>query len=251
MPFQLTFSDQNSSSANDLKRKTTLTFEQAPVVAGAKECPVPGIDKPVFKILANEDKTYAIEPLRDSDIRLNGSPIKEKTNLKSGDEILCPPAIVKFYTVRPRAKQSWQSALLTFAAKVAIAVFLAVQVTVMFWLPWQLSTSSIWDGAAAKQKITQKLETTRKRVSALLKQKDLDKADALTQLLVAQVALDVEQRSLYLRKHEDQMSRSQRRNMVEDLDKLNAILDDVESKKPFPEIPKPDIDAAVKAILHK
>lgn len=251
MPFQLTFSDQNSSSANDLKRKTTLTFEQAPVVVGAKECPVPEVHKPICKIHANADKTYAVEPLHDCEIKLNGSPIKEKTNLKSGDSILCPPAIIKFYTVRPKAKQSWQAALLTFTAKIAIMVFLAVQVTVMFWLPWKLSASSIWDGAAAKQKITQKLESTRKRVSAILKQKEFDKEDTLTQLLVAQVALDIEKRSMYLRKHEDQMTRSQRKNMVEDLDKLNAILDDVEGKKTFPEIPKPDIDAAVKAILNK
>ena len=39
--------------------------------------------------------------------------------------------------------------------------------------------------------------------------------------------------------------------MVEDLAKINSLLDDIDNGLTFPEIPKPDIDNAVRAITDK
>ena len=95
------------------------------------------------------------------------------------------------------------------------------------------------------------MDTTRQRVTKLLKTEDNLQAPPVIKLLVSEIALDLEERSAYLRLYEEKLSRSQRRRMVADLGKLNSLLDEIENGMDFPPIPTPDIDNAVKATIDK
>ncbi|MCR4573722.1 MAG: hypothetical protein K5787_08145 [Lentisphaeria bacterium] len=264
MSFQLTYSRAGESHAESLKRKETRLVDELPYalsVAGMK-----GKATTIATISQGKDGRYEIAPSKGGNVSVNGAPLKEKTRIMSGDAIQTDTQIIRFYAVIPPARQSWQSKTLGGLARASLALLFALQLTLMLWLPRQLSDSRIWDGAAAKQKITRTMDETRQRIAKILKKevekqnpstakqvtKEIEKqTTGITKLLVSEIALDLEERSSYFRINETKLSRSQRKRMMEDLSKLNSLLDDIENGLEFPEIPSPDIDNAVKATIDK
>ena len=249
MSFQLTYSRAGESHAESLKRKETRLVDKSPYALstiGPK-----GKTTPIATISQEKDGRYDITPAKGAHISINGVPLQGNIRIMSGDAILAGEQIIRFYAVIPPASQSWQSKALGRLARASLAVLFALQLLIMLWLPRHLSSSRIWDGAAAKQKITRTMDETRQRVASLLKKEVEGQAGGLTKLLVSEVALDLEERSAYFRTYETKLSRSQRRRMMEDLSKLNSLLDNIENGLAFPEIPGPDIDNAVKATIDK
>ena len=234
MSFQLTYSPVGESHADSLKRKEARL-----------------VDSSSATLTVEDEKGHDIAPLGGMPMTLNGEPLRQKTRIMSGDDIQAGQLFIRYYAVMPPARQSWQSKALTGLSRLSLALLFVLQLLFMFWLPWRLSDSRLWEGSVAKQKITRAMDETRHRVTKLLKTEDSLHARPVIKLLVSEIALDLEERSAYLRLYEEKLSRSQRRRMVADLGKLNKLLDDIENGMTFPPIPAPDIDNAVKATIDK
>lgn len=251
MSFQLTYSPIGESHADSLKRKETQLVDAQSATLSVEDAK--GQDVEFAVITETPDGHHDITPLKGEPVTVNGSPLVQKIRIMSGDTIQAGQLLIRFYIVLPPARLSWQSKAMTGLAKMSLALLFVLQLLFMFWIPWQLSESHVWDGAVAKQKITQNMDATRQRIAKLIKTTDDEglQAPPVSKLLVSEIALDLEERSAYLRLYEEKLSRSQRRRMVEDLTKLNKLLDDIEAGMEFPPIPKPDIDNAVKATIDK
>ena len=249
MSFQLTYSHVEESHADSLKRKEAQIVEACPATLSVEDENNKTVE--IAVITEEEDGHHEIAPLAGMPVTVNGAPLQQKIRIMSGDAIQAGSLFIRFYAILPPARQSWQSKTLTGIAKLSLALLFALQLLFMFWIPWRLSESRLWDGAVAKQKITQTMDATRQRVAKMLKTDESLQAPPLVKLLVSEIALDLEERSSYLRLYEGKLSRSQRRRMVADLGKLNKLLDDIENGMDFPPIPTPDIDNAVKATIDK
>lgn len=249
MSFQLTYSRIGESHAESLKRKETRQVDEPSYALSVSARN--GKKTTLATITQVKDGRYEIAPTKGTRISVNGAPLKEKIRIMSGDSIQTDDQIIRFYAVIPPARQSWQSKTLGGLAKTSLAVLFILQLALMLWLPRHLSDARIWDGAVAKQKITRTMDETRQRIAKILKKDGDVQATGFMKLLVSEIALDLEERSTYLRTYETSLSRSQRKRMMEDLSKLNSLLDDIENGLAFPEIPPPDIDNAVKATIDK
>ncbi len=249
MSFQLTYSNVGESHADSLKRKEARLVDSSSATLTVEDGKGHDVDIAVIK--EGTDGHHEIEPLGGMPLTVNGAPLTQKIRIMSGDTIQAGQLQIRYYAVLPPARQSWQSKALTGLSRLSLALLFALQLLFMFWLPWRLSDSRLWEGSVAKQKITRAMDDTRHRVNKLLKTENNLQASPVIKLLVSEIALDLEDRSAYLRLYEEKLSRSQRRNMVADLGKLNKLLDEIENGMTFPPIPAPDIDNAVKATIDK
>ena len=249
MSFQLTYSQVGESHADSLKRKEARLVDSSSATLTVED--EKGHDVDIAVITEGKDGHHEIAPLGGMPMTVNGEPLRQKTRIMSGDAIQAGQLLIRYYAVMPPARQSWQSKVLTGLSRLSLALLFVLQLLFMFWLPWRLSDSRLWEGSVAKQKITRAMDDTRHRVTKLLKTEDSLQARPVIKLLVSEIALDLEERSAYLRLYEEKLSRSQRRRMVADLGKLNKLLDDIENGMTFPPIPAPDIDNAVKATIDK
>ena len=89
---------------------------------------------------------------------VNGAPLQQKTRIMSGDAIQAGQLLIRYYVVMPPARQSWQSKMLTILSRLSLALLFVLQLLFMFWLPWRLSDSRLWEGSVAKQKITRAMD---------------------------------------------------------------------------------------------
>ena len=249
MSFQLTYSQVGESHADSLKRKEARLVDSSSATLTVED--EKGHDVDIAIITEGKDGHHEIAPLGGMPMTVNGEPLRQKTRIMSGDAIQAGQLLIRYYAVMPPARQSWQSKALTGLSRLSLALLFVLQLLFMFWLPWRLSDSRLWEGSVAKQKITRAMDDTRHRVTKLLKTEDSLQARPVIKMLVSEIALDLEERSAYLRLYEEKLSRSQRRRMVADLGKLNKLLDDIENGMTFPPIPAPDIDNAVKATIDK
>ena len=179
------------------------------------------------------------------DALVNGKPWKVGEPLRIGDRISLRGYEFGFFIRRPAKPLSFSSRFIAGFAKCAVALCMAVEIWIMCGLPSMLVGASLWDGAIALQRISQRIERLRKKAS------ELELETPARRVIAAELSRDLNDRARYVRAYDRGIRRSQRRMMLDDLARIEKILDRLGSQEPVPldEIGEPGIDAAVRKIL--
>lgn len=225
-----------------LARRSLVTAGDLPCRVGAKEVVIPGAEGDYFE-LRRGTKGIELHPLPGRELLVNGKRVEEPVLLFAGDRINVCGYELSYFIRHETRSISRLSRAMSLAAKLAVGLFFLIELWIMLGLPSYVAKSSIWDSALSKQRISRKLDTLRKRVSMVETQVPLTKS------LLAKLSEDLNDRARYLRQYEDNMRGRQRREMLVSLDRIELLLDKLESNPEFGKTDKPDMDSVVMRII--
>lgn len=151
--------------------------------------------------------------------------------------------------------QSWTARLQETMFGLTVAVLILLQVLTVTVLPDMLKESTLWDNQSARMLLNRKIHELTDVIRDHLRRDELAEApaalpDPVAQALLRQLNQEVMDMARYLRRHSDQMTRSQRRRMLADIEKVRQGIDLLMSRPPLPPLPSVQLDQSVKNIIQ-
>ncbi len=216
-----------------------------PATAGGEgcDCVLDGAAVMLFTLEKNGADKVTLRPAPKTEISINGTPCPSHGQLlHSGDDVTAGTTRLRFYAVRKLEKPSLASLLLARLTKTLVALFLLAQLWVLFILPSQIRDHRFWERAIDKQRISGLLDQLRRDVATL------EAPAAGQKALRAALLAELDARVRYLRQHEDRLTRSQRRAMLEDLREIQRLTQRLPAGQIMPPLPPLHTDQAVQAI---
>ncbi len=250
MAIQLVIRDNLEGHAATFRPGDLRTFDRPCVRIGTRaqfECVLPpasGLpDLAATLTLDPPSGEWSLTPAAGVQLFLNQEPLVVSVVLRSGDEIRVGHWTFRFHRQMVPVRYARRADLLAVAAKILVALILAVEIGVVSWLPRQVQRARLWELQIARQRTTLLLDD--------LRQENL-RAPATTELEQAarrMVAGQLDSLALHLRRNQDRLTREQWRSFYSDLDTYRRILTLIQSGKAFPTPPPVDLDAAVHGVL--
>ncbi len=176
---------------------------------------------------------------------VNGTPVPGAVTLHVCDVISIGGYEYGFYLKRWRPPMRPFCHFLAWLAKGIACACLVAELLVMCGLPYMLSQASAWDGSIMLQRIVRRIETLRGRVAKL------DDDGAIKRVIGAELSVELNECARYVRAYDRGIRRSQRREMMHELDRIDGVLKRLEAKEPLEidTIGEPDLDGAVRRTL--
>ena len=193
--------------------------------------------------LMQSDSNVMLKPGKD--VHVNGEAVVDQVMLHISDVISAGGYEYGFYLSRWRPPMRPLCRFLAWLAKGIACICLMSELLVMCGLPFMLSHASAWDGSIMLQRIVRRIESLRGRVSKL------DDNGAIKRAIAAELSVELNECARYVRAYDRGIRRSQRREIMHELERIDGILKHLESKEPLgiDTIGEPDLDGAVKRIL--
>lgn len=249
MAYQLTISknDVQQAGANALARRRVEQCEQPLLRLGGKGCDLvlAGEEGELLRIETTAAGAALLRSDRLTQVRVGQEERPLPLCLNSGDEVLAGSWRLGYYVRVSRVGLSWQGTALARFSQLAVVVILVAQLFTAFVLPQLLLRSDPSGSAVARQRVAELLDALRQRATALASD------DPLTMFLTASIRDELNARARYLRQHDDDLGRGQRREMLADLQQLGYLLDRVEQGETFPALPRPAVNHGVETLLKR
>lgn len=242
---QLIIQDGDGTRATLFQRRRVWRPERLPATAGGDgcDCVLPGADGVLFTLAEDGSDKVTLQPAPGAEVHINGAPCPSPGQLlRSGDGVTAGTAHLRYYTLRKLEKPSLASLFLARLTKTLVALFLMAQLWVLFILPSQIHDNRFWERAIDKQRISSLLDQLRREVTKL------EAPEAGQKALQAALLAELDARVRYLRQHEDRMTRSQRRAMLEDLRHIQRLTERLPAGQIMPPLPPLQTDQAIRAI---
>lgn len=199
--------------------------------------------RPLGFELLSADNNVMLNPGKD--VRVNDKAVSEKVTLHICDVIASGGYEYGFYLKRWRPPMRPLCRFLAWLARSIACVCLVAELLVMCGLPFMLSQASAWDGSIMLQRIVRRIEALRGRVAKL------DDDGAIKRAVAAELSVELNECARYVRAYDRRIRRSQRRDIMHELERIDGILRRLESTEPLgiDKIGEPDLDGAVKRTL--
>ena len=193
--------------------------------------------------LSQEENSVLLNPV--GDVCVNGKAVTAKVALHVCDVISAGEYEYGFYLRRWRPPMRLFCRFLAWLAKGVAGVCLVAELLVMCGLPFMLSQASAWDGSIMLQRIVRKIEGLRGRVAKL------EDNGAIRRAISAELSLELDECARYVKAYDRRIRRSQRRDIMNELERIDGVLKRLEAKEPLviDKIEEPDLDGAVKRTL--
>lgn len=248
MAYQLSIGKQEkAASEQTLQRRRVLSFAELPLRVGGPDCDVElaGESGELFRIELADDGQARLCSDRCAVMRISQAERPLPTLLTSGDEIETDAWNLRFYVDKPRPRPSWQGSALARLSFLTVTLVLMAQLFTVALLPALLHRADPSSSAVLRQRLTEMLDTLRRRSSSLASE------DPLQQCLALAISEELTARARHIRQYDDDMSRSQRREMLTDLQVLSYLLDRMEAGELFQPLPTPAVNAGVEYLLRQ
>ena len=178
-------------------------------------------------------------------VSVNGNAVSGTVPLHICDVIGAGGYEYGFYLKRWRPPMRALCRFFAWLAKGIACVCIAAELLVMCGLPFMLSQASVWDGSIMVQRIVRRIEGLRGRVTKV------ETDGAIRRAITAEISLELNECARYVRAYDRGIRRSQRRDIMNELDRIDRIVKRLEDSEPLgiDTIGEPDLDGAVKRTL--
>ncbi len=247
MPFQLICrANTPGRPDNPFQRSDCRTFPSLPLSIGGEgcDCAFSGLsgEYAVIEEAGGHFRLCARHP----DIKVNGtSPDAGGTALRSGDTLAFPGYTLRFYLQFPKAENSRAMLWLTRLSLATLAVTLLVELLILTVVTPVLKNGDFWHGQTRRQLIVHRLDTLNRELAAF------DSNDPAAISLIRDISQDLTERKHYLREHTGKLLPKQRRQMEEDLEYWEGMLDWLKDNQPMPPLPKVDFEQGLEEIIRQ
>ena len=248
MAYQLTIRNQDAQTGNvALRRRRVVTCEQPRLRLGGSGCDIElaGEDGELLRLETGVDGVTHVFSERFQHLRVGREKRFLPLSLVSGDDIEVGSWSFKYYVRKAVPGLSWQGTALSRFSLVAVLLVLLAEFFAVAVLPLLVIRADPSGSAVARQRVTDMLDTLRRRAAAVTTE------DVLQHYLTTAVRDELDARARYLRQYDDDMSRSQRREMLADLQRLAYLLDRVEDGSLLAPLPAPVINPGVEHLLQR
>jgi hypothetical protein len=247
MSIQLTIRVLDTDTPHFSGPAQRLEFTRLPVSLGGPDCDValPGLQGELALITQDEEGFFlqcrAATELVLAQQRL-AAP--EKRRLKHGESFRLQAYEIVFYRRFARVALSWQSGFLAAAVKYGIALILLLQLFAITLLPGLMKEESFWLGQRMHLDISAKSDRLREMLQKA------DSKDPIVQTMQQAFKQELQQRTRYLRRHSQDMSRAQRRRMLQALQSIENELLALQESNIYGIYPQPELQTRIIEIIQ-
>ena len=248
MAYQLTIRKQDAQTGNAvLRRRRVVTCDQPCLRLGGVGCDVEleGEDGELLRLETAADGVTRLLSGRLRELRIGHEQRLIPVTLTSGDDIGAGSWSLRYYVSKPAPGLSWQGTALARFSLLAVLLVLLAQLFTVAVLPQLVVRADPSGSAVARQRVAEMLDTLRRRAGAVATD------DPLQMYLAAAIRDELDARARYLRQYDDDMSRSQRREMLADLQRLSYLLERVEAGAVLTPLPLPAVNSGVEHLLRR
>ena len=176
-----------------------------------------------------------------SPVFLNGEPIREPVDVRSGDELRVGHLTFRLQRVVDPTSQGRRTGLVEATAKALLCLTLLTETLLVAWLPRQLRSARMWGLETAQYRATMLLDSLRKDVRLSL-ETEPDLAESARQLLADELG----SMARVLRERQEQLSLAQWQQVQADLLEYQTILERIRDGKAFQPVPEVDVETGVR-----
>ena len=248
MAYQLTIRNQDAQTGNAaLRRRRVVTCTQPRLRVGGPGCEVElaGEDGEMLRLETDASGVTRLLSERLQDLLVGQEKRPLPVILTSGDDMVVGSWSLRYYVSKPAPGLSWQGTALARFSLLAVLLVLLAQLFALAVLPQLVVRADPGGSAVARQRVAEMLDTLRQRAGAVVTD------DPQRQYLAAAVRDELDARARYLRQYDDDMSRSQRREMLADLQRLAYLLDRVEAGGVLTPLPTSAVNSGVEHLLRR
>jgi hypothetical protein len=191
-----------------------------------------------------------LEPAKGVELFVNGETATPGGELLSGDEIRLGHWTCHVHKCYGDGTTLRRRNGLAMLARVLVALILVAELSVVVWLPRQVSAATRRGTQLIRLRTSSLLDALRQRVRTK-EQADGTASDEVVQAARAAIAKDLDRRARYLRDYQADLSAEQCQRMHEELLAIEDTLDELKQEGLLRPIPPVDVDAAVKAALQR
>ena len=204
---------------------------------------LPGAGK-IFT-LECEEHGILLSPANGMDICLNGRKVEGKTLVTPGDKMRAGGYLLDFHFKHKTPGIAFSSRALSLVAKLAVVLFILCELAIMLGLTSLLSAKNLFEGSMARQRISYEIIRIQKKIEAIKTDDPMEVA------MLALLNEDMSRRMNYIGDFGDMLSPRQRKNMANDLRRLDLILDKIAEEGQILPAEKVKYEDTVKNIIER
>lgn len=178
--------------------------------------------------------------------------------LADGDTFALGKCQFRLVLTRDLPKQNRRARLQEKIFGITVALLILLQLFTVTVLPDILKKSTLWDNQCARMLLNRKINELTGTIRDNLRRDDhpattpaATQPDFVAQALLRQLNQEVMSMARYLRQYSDQMTRTQRRRMLADIEKIRQTVETLLKASPLPPLPTLQLDQCVENIIKQ
>lgn len=174
----------------------------------------------------------------------------ESAVIRHGATVAAGETEIHLYQLRPRPRPSRIAGAVGVVSIVGVLVALFLEIGAIVGLPSFLIRSDAVRTQVEVQELTDRVDELRKRLNSRELASAVEK-DSLSSAYLSSLQGEMEHRVAYLRRYADSLTHEERRQQLDNLDRLEKILDKFsESSAVTPPLPEVQIDDPVRQLIE-
>jgi hypothetical protein len=231
--------------------KRTFTCPRGSASVGAAAgCDVrlPGLAEVSFA-LNRDDHGDLVLARRDPavDLRRDGQPLTDHAVVRNGDRLQVPGYDIHVVVRFTPARQGRAAGFTPVIMATLVGLVMAAEVAVATWLPREISRRHFWGEELARQQVLTRVDVLRVGLFMLARKN----RNPYVLQTVALARTEVDKLALHLRQHQGPLTPTQIRDLGQDLDRYETVLEQLRNGTLFPPETQLNLEPTVQQLLKE